>query len=259
MRRGRLLEAVAVQILREDYPHWEISHNAAENIYYRDASRRLGATPDVLVRNKSRASGDTHRGTGIIQIKSVEAGIYRRNWLDSEGNPEAPFWIALQATLEAALVGTDWAAVAPLVIGHGIDMPLIDIPLIPGVVDVMAEKTAEFWAMVREGREPMPDFTRDGPLLDRLYPTGDENHEVDLSGSNRIPDLLETRRMWLEQAREAKANLDSIDAEVKNAMGDAYVGYLADGRKITWMPQKREGSFLPSSTIRALRYPQNRN
>ena len=57
MRRGRLLEQVAVQMLREDYPDWDLEHNAAENVYYRDAARRLGATPDVIVQCPRRGRG----------------------------------------------------------------------------------------------------------------------------------------------------------------------------------------------------------
>ena len=34
MQRGRLLEPVAVQMLRERFPRWKIEHNAAENVYY---------------------------------------------------------------------------------------------------------------------------------------------------------------------------------------------------------------------------------
>ncbi len=247
MQRGRLLEPVAVQMLREKYPEWEIEHNAAENVYYRDPEHRLGATPDVIVRGNG--------GKGVVQIKSVEASIFRRKWLDDQGEVEPPLWIALQATLEAWLVNASWAAVAPLVVGHGLELPLIDIPLVPGVIDAMRERVAEFWRMVDEGREPPVDPARDGALLDRLYPHGDEQHEIDLSGDNRIRALIAERAQALTARREAETALETIDAEIKAKLGDATVAHLGRGRRITWLSVKKAGHFTPPSTYRQLRVP----
>ena len=42
-------------------------------------------------------------------------------------------------------------------------------------------------------------------------------------------------------------------------MGAAHVGHLGDGRRITWKPQAREGSYVPPTTIRALRYPREKD
>jgi predicted phage-related endonuclease len=248
MARGRLLEPVAIQLLREQYPDWKIEHNAAENIYFRDPLARLGATPDAIV----HAPG---RGKGVVQIKSVEANVYRRKWLDADGAPEVPFWIALQAALEAHLTGSQWAAVAPLVVGHGLEMPLIEIPLVDGVVDAMKARAAEFWAMVEEGREPQPDYGRDGALIDRLYAHGDEFEEIDLTADNRIPDLLAQRAAFAKEQRVNRDAIERIDAEVKLKLGNAHVAHLAGGRKITWKLQRRAGSFVPPSETRVLRYP----
>ena len=248
MQRGRLLEPVAVQLLREQRPGWTLHHNAAENIYWRDPQARLGATPDVL----AEAPG---RGTGVVQIKSVEAGTFRRKWLDDAGEPEAPLWIALQASLEAYLTGAQWAAVAPLVIGHGLEMPLIDVPLVEGVTEAIEERAAEFWRMVEEGRAPEPDYSRDGAIIDRLYAQGDGEHEVDLSADNRIPTLLAERADALAARRDADARISEIDAEVKAKMGTAEVAHIGDGRRITWATQRRAGFHAPPKTVRTLRYP----
>lgn len=247
IRRGRLLEQVAVQLLREQYPSWTITHNAAENIYFRDPEARLGATPDVIV----DAPG---RGKGVVQVKSVEASAFRRKWLDEDGNVEAPLWIALQATLEAHLTGCQWAAVAPLVVSHGLEMPLIDIPILPGVIEAIVDRTRAFWAMVEEGREPEPDYARDGAVIERIY-AGDASHEVDLTADNRVPTLIAERRERMAERDGAQGRINEIDAEIKAKMGDAYVAHIAGGRKITWKPQARAGFFVEPKTTRALRYP----
>lgn len=253
MRRGRLLEPVAVQILREERPNWQITHNAAENVYYRDPAHRLGATPDVIV----EAPG---KGRGVVQIKSVEAGTFRRKWHPEgmDAAPEVPFWIALQATLEAYLVGAQWAAVAPLVIGHGLDMPLIEIPLdhMDGVIAAMAERAAEFWQMVEEGREPTPDFDRDGALIEAIYGFGDVHEEVDLTAEPGIAALI-------ERAALAKANIQTwtreaerAEAQIKALMGTAEVAHVPGGRRITWKTYSRPNPGGVPSTYRVLRLPK---
>jgi hypothetical protein len=248
MQRGRLLEPVAVQLLRETYPKWKIEHNAAEDVYYRDPAARLGGTPDVIVTRSPR-------GRGVVQIKSVEASIYRRNWL-VDGEPEAPLWIALQASLEAYLTGAEWAAVAPLVIGHGLDLPLIDIPLVPGVIEAMKKRTAEFWAMVEEDREPTPDYARDGAVLDRIYSREEDEEEVDLTADDEVIHLIRARAGLQEQARIAKDEIAAIDAAIKARMGRAAVAHLPGGRRITWRTQKRSGSFVAPTEGRVLRFPK---
>jgi predicted phage-related endonuclease len=249
MQRGRLLEPVAVQLIREQHPDWKIEHNAAANVYYRDPAARLGGTPDVIVTD---APG---RGRGVIQIKSVEASVYRRKWL-VEGEPEVPTWIALQAAVEAYLTGARWAAVAPLVVGHGLEMPLIEVGIPDGLVDAIKEKVAEFWQMVAEGREPVADPARDGKVIDRLFAHGDGRAEVDLSTNNRFRELIETRAAALAAANEHHRTVEQIDAEVKLMMGNATVAHIGDGRRITWENRHRAGFAAPAISYRFLKYPK---
>lgn len=255
MRRGRLLESVAVQILREDHPDWQITHNASENTYYRSAVYRLGATPDVIVECP-------RRGRGIVQIKSVEAGTYRRKWMAAgpEEPPEPPFWIVLQAVLEAWLVGAKWACVAPLVIGHGIEMPLIEIPLdhMEGVIDAMIERTSEFWAMVDQNREPPPDFGRDAGTIDAIYQVGDPNEAVDLTGDDEILGLIEKAHAARDQMLQGEAALTRYQAEIKAMLGVAEVAYIAGGRTITWKTHRRiDPKTGRAGVYRRLSLPRN--
>lgn len=251
MRRGRLLEPVAVQIMREEYPDWQIDHNAAENRYFRDPVKRLGATPDVII-------DCPRRGRGVVQIKSVEAGVYRRKWLDEEGQPEAPLWIALQALLEAYLTGAEWAAVMPLVIGFGVEAPLIDVPLdnLSGVIAAIEERADDFWQMVAEDREPVIDYARDGDLIDRIFSVGDPREEVDLTGIPRVLDLIEARGAAFDARRKAEAEIAAADAEIKAMLGNAEVAHIAGGRTITWKTHKRRDPASGRvSVFRILRLP----
>ena len=251
IRRGRLLEPVAVQILREEHPDWQIEHNAAENRYFRDPARRLGATPDVIVQCP-------RRGKGVVQIKSVEASTYRRKWIDEDANPEAPLWIALQASLEAHVTVSQWAAVMPLVVSYGIEAPLIDIPLdhLGGVIDAMTKKAAEFWQMVAEDREPQVDFGRDAALIDRLYRIGDPREERDLTADLSLLEVIARRNHLRSQIAALDSEATAIETRIKAAMGSAEVAHLPGGLTATWKTQRRRAQDGGWITSRPLRLPK---
>lgn len=245
VRRGRLLEPVAVQVLREEHPDWRIVHNSGEErLYYRDPATRLGATPDVLAE-------DPERGLGVVQIKSVEASIYRRKWLAGDA-PEPPLWIAVQAMIEASLTGAKWAAVAPIVVGHGVDMPLIEIPIHAGVMSKVRGAVAEFWRRVEVGDPYPPDFSRDAETISRLY-SRDDGTEVDLSGDARVQELLAERRVRKVDAKAADARLGEIDAELKAALGNHAAAYVGPGLSFSWKTQNHRGYEVAPTTFRAFR------
>lgn len=249
MKRGRLLEPVAVQLLGELRPTWGIVHNSGAGMrYFRDAASRLGGTPDVL-------ADDPDRGPGVVQIKSVERSTFRRKWEQEDGSIEPPTWIAVQAIVEAYLTGSQWAAVAPLVIGHGIELPIIDIPMIPGVIERVAAESRAFWQMVESGEEPIPDYSRDAGVIDRLY-SADDGDEVDLSQDERIHTLVVERagvRRALAANEKAAAE---IDAEIKARMKGASIAYLKGGKRITWKMQRRPGPDGRAALFRVLRVPE---
>lgn len=251
MRRGRLLEPVAVQILREEHPDWQVDYSSADQVYYRDPARRLGATPDAQVMCP-------RRGKGVVQIKSVEAGTFRKKWVGDDGHPEAPLWIALQATLEAWLTGAEWAAVCPLVVGFGVEAPLIDIPLdhMDGVIDAMTERSAEFWQMVAEDREPPVDYQRDAALIDRLFAHGDAREEVDLTRDDTATELIEEIAIQREIFRKAEKRVLAAETEIKAKMGTAEIAHVAGGRTIVWKTYRRPNPGGLPTIYRVLRLPK---
>ncbi len=249
IKRGRLLEPVAVQLLGEERPTWQLRHNTgAATTYYRDPEFRLGGTPDVI-------AIDPDRGQGIVQIKSVERTAFKRKWLASNDLPEPPLWIAVQAIIEAYLTGSSWAAVAPIVVGYGIDLPIIDIPLLPGIVDRMKAESLAFWAQVETGEEPDPDFERDGDVIDSVYAL-DHGEEVDLSRNDRIDGLIGARHLLRTRMSEDEKTLAATDAEIKTLMKGASIAYLKGGQRITWKMVRKIGPDGRATSFRVLRVPQ---
>lgn len=249
MMRGRIFERAAVDMLRERHPDWSIHWTADKRVYFRDPEARLGATPDVLVDHPER-------GRGIIQIKTTGRRQFQREWVDEDGQPEAPMWISLQATLERHLVGASWAAVAPLVIDEwfSLSMPILDVPEVDGLFETMKSRAARFWRDVAEGVEPPANYARDGGLIERIYREASDD-ELDWTGDEEIARLLDERAAALADRRDADGRLTRIDAEIKHRLGDAQAAHIGRGRVIRWNNERRAGRMMPPTNSRVLRIP----
>ena len=246
MRRGRMLEAVAIDFLREEQPEWVIKANPIPGgSFYRDLDAGLSATPDALVRIPGR------EGIGICQIKSVEPGVFRRQWKAEDGLVEPPLHVALQAAQEAHLAGAAYALAAPIIVSYGIEMPIIEIPLPLGLFDQIRTKAAEFMQMVAANEMPPIDYAKDGELLASLLGI-EEGRTVDLSGQNRLPELLETDERLRKEMAEAKDKREAIKTELVAALGGAEVGVLADWT-ITNKMQHRKAYSVAETDFPVLR------
>jgi predicted phage-related endonuclease len=244
MRRGRLLEPVAIQLIREERPGWGIKAN---QFYYRDPECRLGGTPDALATDPERP------GFGIVQIKSVERSIFRQKWRNEDGEVEPPMWIVVQAIVEAHLTGAKWATVAALVLGHGIDIEFVEIPLHDGILKRLRDAVADFWQAVEENRPPNPDFAKDGELIERLFRDATDQEPVDLTGDNELPALLDERQQLSTVKNDAEKRLKEIKAELLFKLGTHVFGRCADGRLITAKTVYRKGYTVEPSSYRDLR------
>lgn len=237
MRRGRLLEPVAVAMLREDRPDWVID-NYPVGYYFRDPVARIGATPDLLVQS--------NEGLGVVQFKTVEPSVFRRDWRDEDGQVTPPLWIVIQAIIEAHLTGAKWAAVAPMVVSFGIEMPVIPVPIHAGIFDRIKMEVAAFWRAVADGQAPDPDFRRDAALLEKMFDPTTET--VDLSVDNALPSLADERARLSAEKSAADRRLKEIKAELLHKLGQAHVGRLADGRIITAKRISRAGYQVNPTT-----------
>jgi len=248
IQRGKLLEPVAVELLKFDFPELEIHHNSgSETLYFRDPIYRIGATPDTLVQCPNR-------GNGTIQIKSVESSVFRKKWIDENGDPEPPLWIAIQASLEAYMTNSNWAAVAPIVVSHGIEVPLIEIPIQKKLIKAIHKKSIDFWEMIENGIEPTPNFSLDEDVINNSY-QGDGT-SIDLSNSNKIQCLIEEHSIILDQFNNAEKRINEIKSELKFSMKNSELAYLKDGKKMTWKRQKRRLSNGNYTSHRVLRVPK---
>lgn len=247
MRRGRLLEPIAVQILRETHPDWEIHHNdGPDRVYYRDSEARIGATPDVII-------VDPKRGMGLGQIKTVERSIFRSKWQNADTHEvEPPLWVAVQALTEGHLYRADFIDVYPMTVGFGIDLHEVQLPKHQGIIDRLYERTAEFWSIVDKGDLPAPDWARDGEAIERMF-ARDDGSEADWSGNERAAALVTMRAGLKTAAKKAKEALEPVETELKAMLGNHSLADLGDGRKVTWRSQDRKEFITRATSFRVLR------
>jgi hypothetical protein len=224
-----------MQLLGEEFPSWAISTCGR---YYSDAAARLGATPDAF------ATRPDIPGLGIIQIKTAGHFAFKKGWRGVDGDIEVPLWIAIQASVEAALTGASWAAIFVMTIGDGgLEPYLEEVPLRPALMTEVRRLAADFWRRVAEKDPYPPDYRQDAALLARIY-RDDDGSEIDLSRSSRATDIVSTRDA-LKEAEAAGATAEkerkAIDAELIRMLGNATRGRLADGRFVEAKTIHRKG------------------
>ena len=197
MRRGRWLEPAVAKAVEELRPEWQL---IPAHEYLRDAELHLGATPDFYVIDTDRLIHQSEpmdkfkirSRRGILQTKTVAPSVYARDWADGA---EVPLWIILQATVEAMLADADFIAIAALLVdAHAMDCAIHELPRNPAAEQKIKDQVAIFWRNVDQGIEPEPNFERDADVIKAMWRHESEPTSIiDLSGDNRIPELLAER------------------------------------------------------------------
>jgi len=251
MKRGRLLEDDALELVAEKRPEWKI---VQPSLYFRDTAARIGGTPDAFVICPER-------GRGNLQVKTTSDMVFRKKWKDETGEVVLPLWIACQAILEAHLTGAEWTAVALMVIGNGLDVHIIDVPINRKLISRIYAAVADFWNRVEQDDPPPVDYERDGKIVSQLY-ADDDGGETDLSGNDRVIELLESRQnLKATEAAGTQAAKDRkvIDTEIICLLGNAARGRTADGRLIEAKTIRRGAYQVEASSYRQVKIKEISN
>jgi len=238
MRRGRMFEAAAVEYLREDHPAWTIER---PRLFYRDDEAGLCCTPDCFAR-------DDEGRLVNIQIKTISAPQFEK-W-----NDRPPLGYLLQTSCENMLVDADRGILAVLVTST-YDAELKEFPVRrhPQVEERIREIARDFWANVRAGVAPQPDYNRDAELIAALHPPDpDVPVPLDLTADNRIGQVLEERDSLKALIREAEGQVKAFDAEIIDKLAGAGVA-AASGCKISYTLTHRGEYVVPAKSFPSLR------
>lgn len=153
------------------------------------------------------------KGPGILEIKTAD-------WLVAkEWGAEPPLSYELQVQSYLRGTGRGWGVMAVLVGGN--DLRLFEYERRPKTVAVIEREVAAFWRSIDDKTPPKPDFERDGETIGRLYGTAAAGKAVDLTGHNRLPELiLEYQRAAGEEGANKRAR-ERARAEILTIAGDA--------------------------------------
>jgi hypothetical protein len=97
------------------------------------------------------------RGPGILEVKMVD-WLERKKWGD-----EPPLNYLLQNQTYQGLDGVLWGDVIVLVGGNSLERHQYDFR--PALYAEIERRAVRFWEDVKAGREPKPDYARDGKAL----------------------------------------------------------------------------------------------
>jgi predicted phage-related endonuclease len=256
MRRGRILEDGVAKATAEIRPSWKLEK--ADHYLFRPLSEITlngskvtvgqGATPDYYIECPKR-------GRGILQAKTVLPDKFAAEW--TEDLP--PMWIIMQVQQEMLLSGLSWGAIGALVVDP------YKLPLYLYELDAHMETQArltrgvdKFWLDVAVGKAPNVDFNRDTEIIKSLHRQS-SGEILDLTGNNRINDLLFKRKKLKDQEKEFKPVLDelkAIDTEIRSILGDAY-GATLPGWEIMCPVIQRKGYSVDPTSYRQLRIKQS--
>jgi predicted phage-related endonuclease len=257
LRRGRLFEPVALELLSEERPSWQVWR---PHVYLHDPEARIGASPDAYAeRNEPQPVKGKHRTKGNVQLKTVGHFAFKRDWQveDDEEQTivETPLWIAVQSSIEAYLAQTDWAAVAAMAIGDGgVDFYVNEISIKQPMVDQFKALVADFWTMVEEKVPPPVDYERDLDAVFDLYKDADGDI-VDLTGDTAFRQQLAERKMLStieKSGRVAHDQRREIDAKIIQRLGNA-AGARVGSTLLTAKVVKRSGYSVAPTEYRQIR------
>ena len=246
MLRGQLLESVGIEAIHRKHPEWTVEPNVIGKggRYFRDPALHIGATPDALV-------NCPERGTGLLQIKSVEPSIFRKTWIGDGDEPMPPAWFMAQVIVEAVMTGVQWAAVVPVRVGHSIDVDLIEIPIDLDVYARIKKEAAEFWQRVADMNPPQPDYRRDGKLLAQLLGP-DDGTTISLAHDNEFVEAVAMRTSLKERLKEMDEDLKFYETLIKDRMGSASIATTAS-YIVTNKTQNRKAYQVAANSFRVLR------
>ena len=238
MRRGRWQEPAVAEMIRDLHPEWQIEKCAD---YFYSNELGLGCTPDYWVTCPER-------GRGILQCKNVARRIFENEW-----GEELPLWIILQTLLEQMLTEVPWGLTGVMVRTEFDDEPK-EFPFErhPEAEQRIIDATAEFWASVKAGRRPKPDYAADADIIRAVY-ARDTGKTVDLSRDNRMGELLDIRERLSAEKTGAEKELKAITAEIAEKMGDATYAIVPGWDKVSFKTQMRKGYVVEDTTFRVLR------
>jgi predicted phage-related endonuclease len=237
MRRGRWLESSVLYAIRETYPDWDVR---PVGLYLRDPDIRLGATPDYFA------------DIGDGKVTNIQAKIVARPTFTMNWSAGAPLGYQLQTITENMMLEAEQGYIAALVIdAYSADLEMIEVPRNPAIEERIRQMAVTFWENIANGVRPVADPEKDAETVAALFPVSVPEPVLDLSGDNRLADILPVRDKIKADISALEKALKTYDTEIKDKLGEAEKATLP-GWSISWPTIQREERVTPAGSYRRL-------
>lgn len=205
----RLQDSIAAGIAEDN--GWKIRKM---DEYIRMDGERLGASFDFAIEEIDGA-----KVNGLLEIKNVDALIFRDGWILDGDNMEAPPHIELQAQQQLLVSNADFNYIGALVGGNRVVLMKREPDL--SIQKAILKANDDFWKSIKEGEMPEPDFERDAEFIIAMNSHAEPGKVIDVKDTPAILSLVELYLMLSAKMKEAKEKKDALKAEILTHIGDA--------------------------------------
>jgi hypothetical protein len=182
----------------------------------------------------------------VLQAKTVAKPIFDQEW---DGGP--PKWIILQTLQEMMLTECAWGVIAALVLtSFTVELQTWDFTRHEAAEEKIRIEAGKFWTAVAAGEPPPPDYEVDGDTIRAMFPR-DNGETLDLSGDNRLPELLDLYETLSADEKAAGKQLKAVKAEIAAKIGDATAATLP-GWHLSNKTIERAGYVVKPTSFRQL-------
>jgi hypothetical protein len=239
LKRGIWYESAVIYAVRDEHPEWTITYPV--DFCLIDDDHRLICHPDAI------ASIPDEPGLTYLELKTAAPSVFE-DFVDNG----LSLGYRLQALHGARMLGAERGKVAVLKVdAYHPELRIFDVPRHPGSEAKINELAAAFWEMVDSGRRPAADADGDGEILAELYPESVPEPVLDLTGDNRLSDLLPKLIEHKAAMKITKAAIDDIETVIKDKLGPAERGKMGEWI-LSWKTTHRKEFVQAATTYRKL-------
>jgi putative phage-type endonuclease len=167
-------------------------------------------------------------GPGVLEIKNVDAWVFKQEWQEVEKAIEAPPHIELQVQHQLLAIERHWAAIGVLVGGNR--QIVLCRMRDTDVGDMIKAKVARFWKGIAAGHMPPITMPQDARVIRELYRYADPGSVLDLQteDNEEIHDLVRRHAEATQLKSAAEAHHRSTGAALLMKIGTAEKVLLSD-------------------------------
>lgn len=193
--------------------------------YVRDPVLRIGSSFDFEV-----ALPPDGKVGGLLEIKNVDALVFRDGWIVEGENVEAPPHIELQVQHQLLVSGYRRAHIGALIGGNKVI--LIEREADPKIALSIIDKVTQFWKSIEDNIAPEAVFERDAKFIAKLYNFADPGKIFDARGDELMSVRAQDYKRMGEEIKALDLKREEIKAQVLMEIGDAEK-VLGDGFSVT--------------------------